>query len=72
VPACFRASLLFAYDEVLIAGSVRKLRKLSLDMLSDLSIAVVSLHGENDGVVDGFVSQRGLSRRSGNVWPEGS
>jgi DNA-binding transcriptional LysR family regulator len=64
VPSRFRASPLFAYDEVLIANSSRKLGKLSPEMLSRLSIAVVSLHGEHDGTVDGFVSQRGLSRRS--------
>jgi DNA-binding transcriptional LysR family regulator len=63
VPARFRASPLFAYDEVLIANSSRKLGRLSREMLSTLSIAVVSLHGEQ-GMVGGFVSQRGLSRRS--------
>ena len=33
-------------------------------MLSGLSIAVVSLDGEHEGIVEGFVSQRGVSRRS--------
>lgn len=64
VPARFRSSSLFAYDDVLIANSSRKLGKISLETLSRLSIAAVSLHGEYDGIVDGFVSQRGLSRRS--------
>jgi DNA-binding transcriptional LysR family regulator len=64
VPARFLSSSLFAYDDVLIANSSRKLGELSLEKLSSLSIAVVSLHGEREGIVDGFVSERGLARRS--------
>jgi DNA-binding transcriptional LysR family regulator len=64
VPTRFRSSSLFAYDDVLIANSSRELGKLSLETLFGLSIAAVSLHGEDEGIVDGFVSQRGLSRRS--------
>lgn len=64
VPARFGSSSLFAYDDVLIASSSRRLGKLSLETFSDLSIAVVSLHGEHEGVVNGFVAERGLARRS--------
>jgi DNA-binding transcriptional LysR family regulator len=64
VPARFGSSSLFAYDDVLIANSSRQLGKLSLETFSALSIAVVSLHGEHEGTVDGFVSERGLARRS--------
>lgn len=64
VPVRFRASSLFAYDDVLIASSSGQLDELSLETFSDLSIAVVSLHGEHEGIVDGFVSERGLARRS--------
>ncbi|WP_064737318.1 LysR family transcriptional regulator [Bradyrhizobium sp. Ai1a-2] len=64
VPARFRSSSLFAYDDVLIASSTRALGDLTLEKLSGLSIAVVSLHSEHDGVVDGFVFERGLARRS--------
>jgi DNA-binding transcriptional LysR family regulator len=64
VPTRFRSSSLFAYDDVLIASSSRELGDLSLERLSGLSIAVVALHGEHDGVVDGFVFERGLVRRS--------
>ncbi|MFH0301521.1 LysR family transcriptional regulator [Bradyrhizobium sp. 31Argb] len=64
VPARFRSSSLFAYDDVLIAHSSRKLGRLSLEALSGLSIAAVSLHGEHEGLVNGFVSERGLARRS--------
>ena len=64
VPARFKSSSLFAYDDVLITNSSRRLGKLSLEKLSSLSIAVVSLHGEHEGIVDGFVSERGLARRS--------
>jgi len=64
VPARFRLNSLFAYDDVLVANSSEELGKPSLETLSGLSIAVVSLHGEQDGIVDGFVSERGLARRS--------
>jgi DNA-binding transcriptional LysR family regulator len=64
VPARFRSASLFAYDDVLIASSSRKLGKISLEALSRLSIAAVSLHGDYEGIVNGCVSQNGLSRRS--------
>jgi DNA-binding transcriptional LysR family regulator len=64
VPARYRSASLFAYDDVLIASCSRKLGKLSPEALSRLSIAAVSLHGDYDGIVNGFVSQNGLSRKS--------
>ncbi|MGY4310961.1 LysR family transcriptional regulator [Bradyrhizobium sp. JR3.5] len=64
VPARFGSSSLFAYDDVLITSSSRELGKLSLETFAGLSIAVVSLSGEHEGVVDGYVSERGLARRS--------
>lgn len=63
-PARFQSCSLFAYDDVLISGSPRISRRISLEELSHLSIATVSLRGEHEGVVDGFVSIKGLSRRS--------
>jgi DNA-binding transcriptional LysR family regulator len=63
-PARFASNVLFAHDDVLIANSSRELGALSLEELSGISIAAVSLHGEHDGIVDGFVSERGLIRRS--------
>ncbi|MGY3617823.1 LysR family transcriptional regulator [Bradyrhizobium sp. USDA 10063] len=60
----FRSKSLFTYDDVLIVNSSRQLGKLSLDDLSGLSIAAISLHGEHQRMVDGYVSERGLSRRS--------
>jgi DNA-binding transcriptional LysR family regulator len=64
VPSRFRLNSLFGYDDVLIANSSRALGKLSLERLSGLSIAVVSLRGEHEGIVGGFVSEHGLARRS--------
>jgi DNA-binding transcriptional LysR family regulator len=63
VPARFRSNSLFAYDDVLIASSCLGLGKLSLERLAGLSIAAVSMHGE-EGSVDGLLSERGLERRS--------
>jgi DNA-binding transcriptional LysR family regulator len=64
LPGRLRSSSLFSYNDVLLANSSRKPGRLSLEALSDLSIAVVSLDGDHEGLVDGYVSQRGLSRRS--------
>lgn len=64
VPSRFRSHALFSYDDVLVANSSWTLGELSLEDLSRLSIATVSLHGEHEGTVDGFLSLRGLSRRS--------
>ncbi|MEH2513313.1 DNA-binding transcriptional LysR family regulator [Nitrobacteraceae bacterium AZCC 1564] len=64
VPARFRSRSLFAYDDVLLSNASWRSNRLSLEELSDLSIVTVSLHGEHEGAVDGFVSIRGLSRRS--------
>jgi DNA-binding transcriptional LysR family regulator len=64
VAARFRSRPLFACDDALIANSSRQLGSLSLGALSDLSIAAVSLHGERDELVEGFVLEPGLSRRS--------
>jgi DNA-binding transcriptional LysR family regulator len=60
----FRLTSLFTYDDVLIASSSRQLGKLSLDDLSGLSIAAISLHGDHQRIVDGYVLERSLSRRS--------
>ncbi len=64
IAARFRSKSLFSCDDVLIANSSRPLGKLSREALSSLSIAAVCLHGEHDDIVDGFVSERGLARRS--------
>jgi DNA-binding transcriptional LysR family regulator len=64
VPRRFRSSSLFSYDDVLIASSSQKLGRLSLEALSNLSIAVISLPGDDEGIVDGFVSERGLAQRA--------
>lgn len=63
-PERFRSNSLFYYDDVMIASSSLGLGQLSLQKLSGLSIAVVSLHGDQDRIVDGFLSERGLARRA--------
>jgi DNA-binding transcriptional LysR family regulator len=64
VPVRFRSNSLFSYDDVLIASSSLRLGKLSLETFSGLTVAAVSMHGEEEGVVGGFLSERGLKRRS--------
>jgi DNA-binding transcriptional LysR family regulator len=64
VPSRFRKSPLFSYNEVLIADSSLKLGKLTLEMLSTLSIAAVNLHGEHDANGDNVTFGEGVSQRS--------
>jgi hypothetical protein len=63
-PERFRSSFLFEYDDVLITGARRKLGKLDRASFARLPIVVVSFGGEQEGAVDGFLSERGLARRS--------
>jgi DNA-binding transcriptional LysR family regulator len=60
----FRSSSLFYYDDVLITGSTLRQDELSLERLSELPIAVVSSHSKAEGMNNGFVSERGMARRS--------
>ncbi|SDO10510.1 LysR family transcriptional regulator [Afipia sp. GAS231] len=61
-PQRFNSNLLFEYDDVLIAG--RAFETMTIEHLSRLSIVVVSFGGEQEGAIDGFISERGLARRS--------
>ena len=63
-PQRFKSNLLFEYDDVLIAPAARRLGGMTIEQLSRLSIVVVSFGGEQEGAVDGFISERGLARRS--------
>jgi DNA-binding transcriptional LysR family regulator len=63
-PDRFRSSLLFEYDDVLIAAAGHKLRKLDKATLSTLQLVVISFGSEQEGAIDGFISERGLARRS--------
>ena len=64
LPDRFRSQSLFEYDDVLIARNALKLGPLSLDALARLSIVVVSFGGDQEGAIDGYLSERGLARRS--------
>ena len=63
-PDRFRSSFLFEYDDVLIVGEKTKLGKLDKVKLAQLPLVVVSLGGEQEGAIGGFISERGLARRS--------
>ncbi|WP_315837517.1 LysR family transcriptional regulator [Bradyrhizobium prioriisuperbiae] len=62
LPQRFASDLLFAYDDVLITSQSHD--RITTDILSQMSIVVVSFGGEQEGAVDGFISERGLARRS--------
>jgi DNA-binding transcriptional LysR family regulator len=64
IPQRFRSTVLFEYDDVLITAPKKKVGTLSTKALSDLSIAVVSFGGDQEGAIDGFISERGLARIS--------
>ena len=63
-PARFKSSLLFEYDDVLITHASQRLAPVTAETLSGSPIIVVSFEGEQDGVIEGFISERGLARRS--------
>ena len=63
-PSRFRSQLLFQYDDVLIMSAQHKVRDLDPAQLARLPLVVVSFGGEQEGAVDGFISERGLARRS--------
>jgi DNA-binding transcriptional LysR family regulator len=64
MPQRFHSSVLFEYDDVLVANSSQRLGTITTAMLGRLSIVVVSFGGEQEGAIDGFISERGLARRS--------
>jgi DNA-binding transcriptional LysR family regulator len=64
IPSRFKSGFLFEYDDVLVTHSSHHLGSVTIEMLSGLPIVVVSFGGEQEGAVDGFISERGLARRS--------
>jgi DNA-binding transcriptional LysR family regulator len=64
MPLRFKSDFLFGYDDVLITHSGQKLGAITTETLAKLSIVVVSFGGEQEGAIDGFISERGLARRS--------
>jgi DNA-binding transcriptional LysR family regulator len=64
VPQRFKSDFLFGYDDVLITHSSQKIGAITMETLATLSIVVVSFGGEQEGAIDGFISERGLARRS--------
>jgi len=63
-PDRFRSSLLFEYDDVLITGEKCRLDKLDKAKLAELPLVVVSFGSEQEGAIDGYISERGLAKRS--------
>jgi DNA-binding transcriptional LysR family regulator len=64
VPSRFKSGFLFEYDDVLVTHASHHLSTITTEMLSGLPIIVISFGGEQEGAVDGFISERGLARRS--------
>jgi DNA-binding transcriptional LysR family regulator len=64
LPSRFKSGFLFEYDDVLVTHASHRIGKVTTAMLSGLPIIVVSFGGEQEGAVDGFISERGLARRS--------
>jgi DNA-binding transcriptional LysR family regulator len=63
-PSRFKSGFLFEYDDVLITHASQRLGAITAEMLSEIPIIVVSFGGEQEGAVEGFISERGLARRS--------
>jgi DNA-binding transcriptional LysR family regulator len=66
VPDRFRSQRLMQQDEVLVTcrNHPTAQRPLALQDLADYPLVVVSLGGEDDGAVSGFILERGLARQS--------
>jgi hypothetical protein len=64
IPWRFKSDFLFEYDDVLITHESQRLGVVTAEILSGLPIIVVSFGGEQEGAVEGFISERGLVRRS--------
>jgi DNA-binding transcriptional LysR family regulator len=63
-PSRFKSSFLFEYNDVLITHASQRLGPVTAETLSQIPIIVVSFGGEQEGAVEGFISERGLARRS--------
>ncbi|MDQ8727403.1 LysR family transcriptional regulator [Bradyrhizobium sp. LHD-71] len=63
-PSRLRTAFLFEYDDVLIVNAKRKLSRLDNAKLAAMPLIVVSFGGEQEGAIGGFISERGLARRS--------
>jgi DNA-binding transcriptional LysR family regulator len=66
VPERFDSQVLFHDEDVLITSRQRSHGKegISLSDLSKMPFIVVSLGGQDEGALHGFISERGLARRS--------
>jgi DNA-binding transcriptional LysR family regulator len=63
-PSRFKSGFLFEYDDVLITHESQRLGPVTTETLSEIPIIVVSFGGEQEGAIEGFISERGLARRS--------
>jgi DNA-binding transcriptional LysR family regulator len=63
-PSRFKSGFLFEYDDVLITHASQRLGPVTAEALSEIPIIVVSFGGEQEGAIEGFISERGLARRS--------
>ncbi len=63
-PRRFKTALMFEYDDVLIVGAKKGLGRIDKAKLEQLPLVVVSFGGEQEGAVGGYISERGLARRS--------
>jgi|SRR5882672_1252031 DNA-binding transcriptional LysR family regulator len=63
-PSRFKSGFLFEYDDVLITHTSQRLGPVTAEILSEIPIIVVSFGGEQEGAIEGFISERGLARRS--------
>jgi DNA-binding transcriptional LysR family regulator len=66
IPERLRSTVLMHQDEVLLVWNKHPLaeREVMLRDIATFSIAVVSLGGQQDGAISGFILERGLARQS--------
>ncbi len=66
IPARLKSGLLFTYEDILITSSRHAFvgREVSTQDLLGMPLLVVSLGGQEEGASEGFISERGLARKS--------
>jgi DNA-binding transcriptional LysR family regulator len=64
IPSRLKSNFLFEYDDVLLTHSALTVGTITTDVLSKLSIVVISTESRQEGAIGGSLSERGLVRLS--------
>ncbi|MBB3456502.1 DNA-binding transcriptional LysR family regulator [Rhizobium sp. BK313] len=60
----FKSKKLFGYDDILITQAGSRFTAMTLEMLEEMTLCVVSFGADQEGAIAGYLLERGLARRS--------